>query len=95
MIDMTTYLPLLPLLDGIRVEPLALQLVDHHLLFLVLDDEGPVALLEDEARLVGQLQRLGLEHSLEVVLPLLVELEPQLVELFQDVRGGFVPMDRE
>ena len=76
MIDMTTYLPLLPLLDGVRVEAPALQLFDHDFLLLVLHHERAVALLQDEARLVRQLQRLRLKHALQVVLPLLVVLQP-------------------
>ena len=59
---MTAYLPLLPLLDGIRVEAPALQLFDHDFLLLVLHNERAVALLQDEAR--------------QVVLPLLVVLQP-------------------
>ncbi len=70
------YLCLLPCFDGIAVVSPACELVDHDLLLLVLDLDGAVALLQDEARLVGEAGRLRPDHPLQVLLALPVVLQP-------------------
>ena len=52
---------------------------------LIFDDEDTVALFANETSLVGQLARFGLQHSLQVVLPLLVKMQPNDVEIAQDL----------
>ena len=58
------YSHLLPGLDGITLIALSHELLDHQLLLLVLDHKLSVALLLDEARLVGEL--VGLRLSKEM-----------------------------
>ena len=60
---------------------LALKFCDHDLLFLVLDHQASVALLNDESGLVAQLGRVGSQHALQEGLPLVVVVQPEVVEL--------------
>ena len=60
---------------------LALKFGDHNLLFLVLDHQASVALLNDESGLVAQLGRVGSQHALQEGLPLVVVVQPEVVEL--------------
>ncbi|KAF4531796.1 hypothetical protein B566_EDAN014502 [Ephemera danica] len=53
----------LPGSDRVRVVLALDQLFDHRPLLLVLHDEGAIAFLQDEARLVAQLASLGAQHS--------------------------------
>ena len=99
----SVYLSFLPGLDGVAVVAAARELVNHDLLLLVLNLDGAVALLQDEPGLVGEAGRLRADHALQVLLPLPVVLQPQGVELAQDllnvlvapkiVKHGFVSSD--
>ena len=86
----SVYLSFLPGLDGVAVVAAARELVNHDLLLLVLNLDGAVALLQDEPGLVGEAGRLRADHALQVLLPLPVVLQPQGVELAQDLLNVLV-----